>query len=70
MAKCLDEYTNSRGERQTCSNLYNCCNCGGNNCGCIYCFSCRACEVCMTEEESHDESGECGAVDCPGEGGE
>lgn len=34
-----------------CSELYNCCDCGGNNCGCAYCFSCNACETCLGEEE-------------------
>ena len=25
---------------------YNCCDCGGNDCGCAYCWSCNACEYC------------------------
>lgn len=30
----------------TCSTDFNCCDCGGVNCGCAYCFSCNACDVC------------------------
>lgn len=30
-----------------CSSLYDCCDCGGNECGCLYCWSCNACEVCL-----------------------
>lgn len=33
----------------TCNELYNCCACGGNECGCAYCFDCNACEVCREE---------------------
>ncbi len=32
-----------------CDSHYNCCDCGGNNCGCAYCFSCRACSHCLGE---------------------
>ena len=35
----------------TCSDLYNCCDCGGNDCGCAYCWSCNACEICKQERE-------------------
>lgn len=34
-------------ETKDCSSIYNCCDCGGNNCGCGYCFSCNACEFCL-----------------------
>lgn len=34
---------------QSCSELYDCCDCGGNDCGCAYCFSCNACEYCLLE---------------------
>ena len=34
----------------TCSDLYDCCSCGGNDCGCAYCFDCNACEFCLNEE--------------------
>ena len=34
-----------------CSDLFNCCDCGGNNCDCNYCFSCNACESCANREE-------------------
>lgn len=29
-----------------CSSMFNCCDCGGNNCGCRYCWSCNACDTC------------------------
>lgn len=32
-----------------CSELYNCCDCGGNECGCAYCWSCNACDICSEE---------------------
>lgn len=38
-----------QNSKYDCSNLYNCCDCGGNNCGCAYCFSCNACEFCLDE---------------------
>jgi hypothetical protein len=34
-----------------CSEIYNCCDCGGNDCGCRYCWSCNACEDCLEESE-------------------
>lgn len=33
-----------------CSNLFNCCSCGGNGCGCAYCFDCHACENCLEDD--------------------
>lgn len=41
-----------------CENLYNCCDCGGHNCGCAYCWSCRACETCL-EHDNDWETPEC-----------
>lgn len=32
---------------KSCDELYDCCDCGGNDCGCGYCFSCHACEHCL-----------------------
>lgn len=32
-----------------CFDYYRCCDCGGNNCGCLGCFSCNACDVCKGE---------------------
>lgn len=29
-----------------CERLFDCCNCGGHDCGCRYCFPCNACPVC------------------------
>lgn len=37
----------------TCDELFNCCDCGGNDCGCPYCWSCNACRVC--KEDSEDD---------------
>lgn len=34
-----------------CRDTYNCCSCGGNECGCRYCFDCHACENCLNDEE-------------------
>lgn len=49
-SKCKrKEYYN--GHLHTCASIYNCCDCGGNNCGCAYCWSCNACEYCLSEEE-------------------
>lgn len=31
---------------QGCTDHYNCCDCGGADCGCRYCFSCNACQKC------------------------
>lgn len=33
----------------TCEDLFDCCDCGGNDCGCIYCWSCNACDHCKSE---------------------
>ncbi len=37
----------------TCSDRYNCCDCGGqeddSSCGCSYCLSCNACENCKND---------------------
>lgn len=35
----------------TCSELFNCCDCGGNDCGCRYCFTCMACEFCIADTD-------------------
>lgn len=32
-----------------CNEIYDCCDCGGNECGCGYCFSCNACEDCLND---------------------
>jgi hypothetical protein len=34
-----------------CEDVYNCCDCGGNGCGCGYCWSCNACEDCLSGED-------------------
>lgn len=33
-----------------CSKMFDCCDCGGNNCGCSGCWSCNACDNCQGEE--------------------
>ena len=33
-------------EGKSCEDLYNCCDCGGTNCGCPGCWTCNACKVC------------------------
>jgi hypothetical protein len=38
-----------------CSGSFDCCDCGGNNCGCDYCFSCNACEECLSGENNLSE---------------
>ena len=35
-----------------CTRLFNCCDCGGSNCGCTGCWSCNHCESC--EEYEND----------------
>ncbi len=33
----------------SCSDMFDCCDCGiddGNGCGCAYCWSCNACDTC------------------------
>ena len=30
-----------------CEDMYDCCDCGGSDCGCVYCWSCNACENCL-----------------------
>lgn len=42
------------GDGSECSEMYDCCRCGGNKCGCAYCFDCNACHVCKGEEEDDD----------------
>ena len=34
----------------TCSELFNCCDCGGAGCGCYYCWSCNACDECKAQD--------------------
>lgn len=38
----------SKESPETCGELFNCCDCGGENCGCAYCWSCHACEECKS----------------------
>ena len=39
-------------EKYSCGDLYNCCACGGENCGCAYCFDCHACDNCRSDDGS------------------
>ncbi len=36
---------------KSCFDYHNCCNCGGSNCGCRYCFSCASCENCLENDK-------------------
>lgn len=59
---CIRAY-DSRGTIMTdnvldCSVLFNCCSCGGNDCGCAYCFDCNACASCK-EYEKDDINQKC-----------
>ena len=46
MKKCENEVNGG----SCCEDLYDCCDCGGNDCGCAYCWSCNACDSCKEEE--------------------
>jgi hypothetical protein len=35
----------------TCSDLFTCCDCGGIECGCPYCWSCNACDACKAAND-------------------
>jgi hypothetical protein len=41
----------------TCEDYFDCCDCGGNDCGCAYCWSCNACEDCLGEDEENLPAG-------------
>lgn len=43
----LTKCENKQETDLTCFELYDCCDCAGNSCGCRYCFSCNACEYCL-----------------------
>lgn len=32
-----------------CDKVLDCCDCGGNSCGCRGCWSCNACDDCLSE---------------------
>lgn len=42
-------YNLNCGSEYDCNTMYNCCDCGGEGCGCGYCFSCNACDHCLKE---------------------
>lgn len=33
-----------------CERIFDCCSCGGNDCGCGYCWDCNACDSCKYDE--------------------
>jgi len=35
-----------------CDDMFDCCDCGGNDCGCSYCWSCNACERCLNDDDN------------------
>lgn len=41
-------------EKKDCHYFYSCCSCGGNECGCRYCFDCNACEACLSDDETEE----------------
>jgi hypothetical protein len=52
-------------KKYECSDLYNCCNCGGENCGCGGCFSCNACPTCIDNQDLPDgEELPCELLNC------
>lgn len=44
----IGEYQ-GHNNKDTCTELFNCCDCGGSECGCRECFSCNACDHCLEE---------------------
>lgn len=38
------------GPSNACEEHLNCCDCGGVDCGCAYCWSCHACDHCLNAE--------------------
>lgn len=42
---------NLKKDECDCHERFNCCDCGGNGCGCSGCFSCHACDICLPAEE-------------------
>lgn len=42
----LSSCENKTSNGLTCEDLFNCCDCGGSECGCGYCWSCNACDHC------------------------
>lgn len=43
----------NKSDKHDCSTLFNCCSCGGNDCGCPYCWDCNACENCSENDLTH-----------------
>lgn len=41
-----------------CERMFDCCDCGGNDCGCCYCFSCNACDSCLCDDGDNCENEE------------
>lgn len=48
MCELLSIY--GHGKNDDCEHMYNCCDCGGNECGCPYCWSCNACDTCKNKD--------------------
>lgn len=44
---------NSKQQQYQCAALFNCCDCGGEDCGCSYCWSCNACTECQEEAKGN-----------------
>ena len=46
MDKCIYE-----SDGTYCGEMFNCCSCGGEMCGCAYCWDCHACEFCLGDDD-------------------
>lgn len=46
----MNENCENQEFNHDCSTLYDCCDCGDNECGCAYCWSCNACETCKNDD--------------------
>ena len=38
------------GPNHSCEEYLDCCDCGGSECGCCYCWTCNACHTCLNTE--------------------
>jgi hypothetical protein len=54
----LGDYKMNDDNLCECSDHYDCCDCGGYECGCAYCFSCNACEYCLEDDDDEDNDEE------------
>ena len=54
MANQCEKLDHEGNGGDTCSDYYNCCDCGveegEDGCGCAYCWSCNACDFCLNDD--------------------